>query len=105
MERLRNAVVPGLLAAALYYAFFGGGYSIFELHGARAAVESERATLADLERHIDSLRAWADSLEVDDAILERIARERFGMIHEGETLYRFVPTDSVPATRREAPAR
>jgi hypothetical protein len=36
----------------------------------------------------------AGKLESDDAAIERIARERFGMIREGEILYRFVPVDS-----------
>ena len=95
MDRLKRSIVPGLLLAAAYYALFGGEYSLFELHAARAAVVHERAALTVLEQEIDSLRAWADSLEGDPATLERVARERFGMIRDGETLYRFVPADSV----------
>jgi cell division protein FtsB len=35
-------------------------------------------------------------LQVDSATLERVARERFGMIRAGEILYRFAPSaDSV----------
>jgi len=82
-----------LLAA--YYAVFGGEYSWFELRDARAAVEQEDVDLAELHRQIDSLRAWADSMQIDSVTLERIARERFGMIRDGETLYRFAqPNDS-----------
>jgi cell division protein FtsB len=95
MDRLKRSIVPGLLLLASYFALFGGEYSFFELRAARAAVVSERAALAGLDREIDSLRAWADSLEEDPATLERVARERFGMIRDGETLYRFVPADSV----------
>lgn len=95
MERLKRSIVPGLLLVAVYYALFGGEYSLFELRAARAAVVDERVLLAELRIRIDSLRAWSDSLENDPATLERIARERFGMIREGETLYRFVPADSV----------
>jgi cell division protein FtsB len=53
--------------------------------------------MAALGRQIDSLRAWADSLEVDSATLERIARERYGLIRDGETLYRFADPDSLAA--------
>ena len=95
MDRLKRSIVPALLLVAVYYALFGGEYSLFELRAARAAVVTERVALAELQLRIDSLRAWADSLENDPATLERIARERFGMIREGETLYRFVPADSV----------
>jgi cell division protein FtsB len=82
-----------LLAA--YYMVFGGEYSWFELRDVRAAVEQEGVDLAELHRQIDSLRAWADSMQIDSVTLERIARERFGMIRDGETLYRFAqPNDS-----------
>jgi cell division protein FtsB len=62
---------------------------VFELHGSRVALESERVTLRDLESQIDSLVAWQDSLRNDPQTLERVAREQFGMIRAGETLYRF----------------
>jgi cell division protein FtsB len=85
--------MPALLIVAAYYATFGGEYSIFELRSARAAVAAERADLTRLEARIDSLSAWADSVRSDRGTLERIAREQFGMIRDGETLYRFVPED------------
>jgi len=97
IANLKRAIVPGLLLVAVYYAVFGGEYSIFELRAARASVEIERANLAELQLQIDSLRAWADSLQVDSATLERVAREEFGMIREGETLYRFAEGDTISA--------
>jgi cell division protein FtsB len=95
VQTLKRAILPGLLLVAAYYAVFGGEYSWFELRDARAAVEQEEVDLAELHRQIDSLRAWADSMQIDSVTLERIARERFGMIRDGETLYRFAqPSDS-----------
>jgi len=92
---LKRAILPGLLLIAVYYAVFGGEYSVWDLGRTRAAVEAEREELALLRHQIDSLRAWADSLRNDSTTLERIARERFGMIRDGETLYRFaIPRDS-----------
>ena len=80
---MRRVILPALLGLALYYALFGER-------------EREAAALAERRRQIDSLRAWADSLNVDSATLERIARERFGMIREGELLYRYAePPDSL----------
>jgi len=106
IRRLKWAIVPGLLAIAVYYAVFGGEYSIFDLRAARASVEIEQDNLAELQFQIDSLRAWADSLQVDSATLERIAREEFGMITEGETLYRFVEGDTIAgADTARAPVR
>ena len=93
MGKLPRLIMPALLIVAAYYAMFGGEYSLFELRGARASVDSEQATLAELEGRIDSLAAWADSVRSDPATLERIAREQFGMIRDGETLYRFAPAE------------
>jgi cell division protein FtsB len=93
--KLTRVVFPALLALAFYYAVFGGEYSVFELRRARADTETARARLDSLERVNDSLRAWADSLQNDLATLERIAREEFGMVREGEVIYRF--TDPPPA--------
>lgn len=101
MERLTRLAFPALLALAAYYAVFGGEYSVFELRRARAEAQVTRARLDSLERLNDSLRARADSLENDLTTLERIAREQFGMIRDGEVLYRFPygppPADTVDA--------
>lgn len=101
MGRLKRLLLPGLLLAAVYFAVFGGEYSVFELHRTRQALEEERARVAELRRQIDSLRAWTDSLENDPATLERLARERYGMILDGETLYRFTGSDSTPPDSNE----
>lgn len=94
MNKLARVLVTGLLVVAVYYAVFGGEYSIFELRARRADLESERVALIELQAQIDSMVAWSDSLRNDPQTLERVARERFGMIREGETLYRF----AVPET-------
>ncbi len=92
--------MPALLIVAAYYAMFGGEYSLFELRRARASVAGEQATLDELQLRIDSLTAWADSVRTDSATLERIAREQFGMIREGETLYRFVAPEEADGDSR-----
>jgi cell division protein FtsB len=103
---LKRSILPALILVAIYVAVFGGEYSVFELRATRAATTEERSKLAELHRQIDSLYAWADSLQVDPFTLERIARERYGMIREGETLYRFVEGDSTAAgSGAKQPAR
>ncbi len=50
----------------------------------------------ELERENDSLETWAEALDTDSATIERLARERYGMIRSGEVLYRITsPSDSV----------
>lgn len=102
--KLKRAVVPALLLVAAYYAVFGGEYSVFEVRSARASVEVERATLEELQAEIGALQASADSLRSDPATIERVAREEFGMIREGETLYRFAEGRSDESEER-TPAR
>ena len=82
----------------MYSAVFGGEYSAFELRARRADLGREQERLAELSAQIDSLAAWADSLRNDDYTLERVARERFGMIRDGETLYRFADPGDEPGS-------
>lgn len=105
MSRLQRSIGPGLLLAAVYYAVFGGEFSVFELGEARASLTVERAALVTVRAEIDSLQAWADSLQSDPVTIERIAREDFGMIREGETLYRFADTVPEIEEGREADER
>jgi len=96
--RLTRFLCPALVVLAVYYAFFGGEYSVFEVRSARTSSERARAELSTLQAQNDSLSAWADSLETDSATLERVAREQYGMIRDGEVLYRFAgdSSDTVP---------
>jgi cell division protein FtsB len=92
----RRLLAGGVLALAAYYALWGGEYSAFHLRALRAERIVAEEQLATLKHEADSLRELAGRLETDDEELERIAREKFGMIRDGEVLYRFVPVDSVP---------
>ena len=99
MAKVRRFVLPALLGLAVYYAVFGGDYSLLELHKARSEIKAQQTELAQLREEVEHLRARADSLENDSATLERLARERFGMIRDGEILYRMAePNDSAADT-------
>ena len=101
-RRVFRVVLGVVLALALYYALFGGEYSVFELRSLSRRVVQEQARLDSLRVEVDSLEARADSLENDSATIERIARERYGMIRPGERLYRFVEEDTAQAGRDSA---
>jgi cell division protein FtsB len=89
LTRRRNIVLGALAIVALYFALFGGEYSVFEQLRLKHERTREAARLAALRAEVDSLRARADSLENDPAAIERVAREKYGLIREGERLYRF----------------
>jgi cell division protein FtsB len=97
----RRLLAGGALAVAGYYALWGGEYSAWDLVRLRRERTAAEEQLAATRAGVDSLRQLSVRLERQDSAVERIARERFGMIREGELLYRFVPVDSVA----KAPAR
>jgi cell division protein FtsB len=97
----RRLLAGGVLALAGYYALWGGEYSAFHLLRLEKERRAADARLAETRAQVDSLRTLAGRLEKDDGEVERIARERFGMIREGELLYRFVPVDSGAAPASE----
>ena len=97
---MKRLVFPALIGLSVYFALFGGEYSVFEVRRVRAERIEMESRLAELEQANDSLRTWADTLETDSATIERLARERYGMIRSGEVLYRFAPADSVQDVER-----
>ena len=88
----RHLLAGLVLAVALYYAALGGEYSALDLLRLKRDRRAAEAELARTRREADSLRAQATKLERDPATIERVARERFGMLKPGEFLYRLVPT-------------
>ena len=96
-RRIGGIVLLLVVGAALYYALFGGEYSVFDVRRLGQRVAEEQARLDSLRAEVDSLEARADLLASDSATIERIARERYGMIRPGERLYRFVEEDSLAA--------
>ena len=96
----RHLLAAAVLAVALYYAAFGGEYSAVDLLRLKRDRRGAEQALARTRREVDSLKAQTLKLERDPATIERVARERFGMIREGETLYRFVPVDSAPGAAK-----
>lgn len=79
-----------------WVAVFGGEYSTFDWLTLRRQLATERSEIARLHTALDSLARLARALETDSATQERAAREQFGMIRNGEVLYRIVPRDSTP---------
>jgi cell division protein FtsB len=75
---------------AIYYAVWGGEYSAFDLLRLSQQHRAEEVRLVETRAQVDSLTTLVALLEDDPATIEAVARERFGMIRQGELLYRFV---------------
>jgi cell division protein FtsB len=70
---------------------FGGEYSTFDWLTLRRQVADERQAVLQLRATLDSLGRLTRALETSPSAQERAAREQFGMIRDGEILYRLVP--------------
>ncbi|HET9984932.1 MAG TPA: septum formation initiator family protein [Longimicrobiales bacterium] len=108
-------VLAAVAGVAGYFAVFGGEYSLLDVRRLEKEREKEMEQLDSTRAEVKRLEARADSLEKDSATLERIAREKYGLIRAGERLYRFAggsaaapaAADSAvpPATRPEPAPR
>lgn len=92
---MKKAEFAGAVAAVALatFAILGGEYSTRDWWTLRVRLVAERDTVRQLEAQLDSLARYARALENDPAAQERAAREQFGMIRDGEILYRLVPRD------------
>ena len=98
---IQRFLFPGLVAIAAYYALFGGEYTAFDLRQIRAEVESSGTLVLGLEERTGVLASRAEALEHDPRTIEALARENFGLIRDGEILYRFADGGE-PAEDEEA---
>jgi len=90
VSRTRIAGIAGAVVL-LALAAWGGEYSTADWLTMRRQLADERDKVAALKVEVDSLATAAKDLETNPAVQERVAREEFGMIRDGEVLYRVVP--------------
>ncbi len=92
--RWKKSFLVGLLVAflAIWFLFLDtySLYTRYELH--QRKVELERKT-DELREEIDLLEVKIEEIETDPSVLERIAREEYGMRKPGETVYRVEEED------------
>ncbi len=92
---IRKAAVWTVVLGALYFLLFGGEYTFLDLWRLDREREQEVVELEAIRVEVQELKQVADSLATDSAALERLAREQYGLIREGERLYRFVEPDTI----------
>ncbi|MFH1008374.1 MAG: septum formation initiator family protein [Candidatus Latescibacterota bacterium] len=85
-----------ILFACVLYVFVGGDNGLFQIwHLNRWIGALEREILA-LEEERSLLERERHLLETDVEIIEKHARERYGMIKEGETIFEVHPSKKKP---------
>ncbi len=82
-----------LTVGGLAFALMGGEYDTLDWLTLRQEIDSERQSITELQREVDSLSVYADAIESDSATQERVAREEFGMLREGEHGFIVVPVE------------
>ena len=95
-----QVVAIGVAVIGLLFGYLGGEYSSADLRTLRRDLAAAEAAIAALEPEIDSLLQEAEALESDPKAQERAARERFGMMRDGEIMYQVVPSPQPPVGRR-----
>ena len=84
----RLLVAAGIVAA-LWFAIEGGEYGTRDLLRQKQRKARLQAATDSVQHVVDSLRRYKRRLETDPVLLERIAREEFGMVRgDKEILYR-----------------
>jgi cell division protein FtsB len=79
-----------LWTGTAYYLVLGGQYNVFDVSEMEAARAASTTRVDRLSVRLDSLVHRGDSLESVPAAIERVAREEYGLLRDGEILVRFV---------------
>ncbi|HSE27166.1 MAG TPA: septum formation initiator family protein [Gemmatimonadales bacterium] len=84
-------VIVAIILLALLFGVEGGEYGTRDWLALRTQARQERELVAELTGDVDSLAVVLRRLERDPATQEKVAREEFGMVREGEFLVRLIP--------------
>ncbi len=98
MSLFSRVALGALTVAVLFFTVEGGEYGTLDLwsqKGRRAQLEAE---VVQLKIDVDSLRREIKAFKTDDARLERVAREEWGMVKGGKEILYWVGNGTKPAT-------
>ena len=96
---LRRAIVGVAAIGAIWFAVEGGEFGTTDIFAQNARRTRLKAEVDSLTAMVDSLNAELKSMTTDNARLERIARERYGMVKgTKEVLYRVSRTGDASAS-------
>ncbi len=81
-----------LLGGVLVWVAFFDSHSLWQRYRWHQELEATTQENADLRAEIERLRSKLDR-PLSDSLIERIAREEYGMKRPGETIYRVEPAE------------
>lgn len=87
---LRLLLVIALAVGALWF-LFAPGSGIFRYNRLQKQIETLSQENKNLEERNTELRKEIERLRTDEAYLEQMARQKYGLLKENETVYEFTP--------------
>ncbi|MEP6834453.1 MAG: septum formation initiator family protein [Gemmatimonas sp.] len=100
---LNRTLVAALGCGLLWFAVEGGEYGTRELFHQRSYHKALLQEVELLQRDVDSLQKEKTAIRTNDAVLERIAREQYGMLKGNKEILFW--TNNTRADGDSAPAR
>lgn len=93
---LRWLLLAALALGALWF-FFSPMSGIFKYQRLQKQIETLSQENKSLEARNAELRGEIERLRTDEAYLEQMARQKYGLLKENETVYEFTP----PSKKKE----
>ncbi len=84
-----------LINAYMLASFFLGEMGFLNASQLRSANSAIKAEVASLNQENEQLLTRIDALRNDPAVIEGLARERLGLVKEGELVYEFFDQDEI----------
>ena len=91
-ERLRKTVLLGgglLLSAYLVFSLVFGDLGLVRYFTLDKEYRNVKEDIRRLEKENGRLRQQVEALKTDPETIEKLAREKLGMVREGEKVYQF----------------
>jgi cell division protein FtsB len=92
-RKLLLKIGAGLVVVLLLYVFVLGDYSVFEVGSLYLEKEKLRERVSRMEKEEKELVETERAIRNDSLELERLAREKIGMVKPGEKLFKAVIVD------------
>jgi len=87
-----------LVLVSVFYLYFVGDYGFFRLFSLKKEKESIILETKRLQTQNMDLEMEKEKLKKDLFYIEKVARERYGMAKEDETIYKFVQPENNSST-------
>lgn len=91
-RRLIRRVLLLVIVLGIIWLLFAPGRGIIHYHRLQKQIESLARENESLAERNAELKQEIDRLQNDDAYLEELARKKYGMLKENESVYKFKPS-------------